>query len=301
MKSHRLAVYTTVYPGVERYLSAWYQSVLLQTDCNFDLWIGVDLLSTDQVIAALGEKPRATFVKGKRGDSPAQIRQKAIARIVEEYIAVIFVDSDDLLYPFRVEAARETLTTHDVVACAMSIVDEEGRDLGITFGSSITEELGVLLPRYNIFGLSNTAYRSEILRRCISFPAECVLIDWYLATKAWDRGAKMYFDTSPRMKYRQYAANLASVLPPFTAKQILEATQRVQSHYRYMLATDGELSAAHQYTLQLARDRIDLFHKSITGSAGTLDIYLKALNQLPPRYIWWWSVAHPELEGIWKI
>jgi len=27
---------------------------------------------------------------------------------------------------------------------------------------------------------------------------------------------------------------------------------------------------------------------------------VRALNRLPPRYIWWWSVANPELEDLWK-
>src|SRR6266508_5236746 len=97
MASDRLALYTTIYPGVEKYLAAWYNSVSLQTDRHFDLWIGIDSLSTDQVIAALGTEPRATWIVAEAGVSRAQIRQKAIEQMVDAYQAIVFVDSDDLL------------------------------------------------------------------------------------------------------------------------------------------------------------------------------------------------------------
>jgi hypothetical protein len=52
--------------------------------------------------------------------------------------------------------------------------------------------------------------------------------------------------------------------------------------------------------LQAARARVEQFHHSITCSTCTLNTYVQALNQLSPQYIWWWSVAHPELEELWK-
>ena len=50
----RVAVYTTVYPGVEKYLDGCYQSVLAQTDATSTSAIGVDALGPDEVLAALG-------------------------------------------------------------------------------------------------------------------------------------------------------------------------------------------------------------------------------------------------------
>jgi hypothetical protein len=61
MSGERLAVYTTVYPGAEPYLSAWYQSVLRQIDRNFDLYVSLDSLSAEAVIAAIGYDPQVTF------------------------------------------------------------------------------------------------------------------------------------------------------------------------------------------------------------------------------------------------
>ena len=40
----RIGVYTTVYPGVEPYLLDWYRSLRQQTDQEFQLWIGLDMI-----------------------------------------------------------------------------------------------------------------------------------------------------------------------------------------------------------------------------------------------------------------
>ena len=42
MSAERLALYTTIYPGVEPYLADWIHSVDAQTDRAFDLWVGLD-------------------------------------------------------------------------------------------------------------------------------------------------------------------------------------------------------------------------------------------------------------------
>ena len=42
------------------------------------------------------------------------------------------------------------------------------------------------------------------------------------------------------------------------------------------------------------------FHATVAHSADTLARYVEALNQLTPDYVWWWCVAHPCLEEIWR-
>ena len=65
----RIALYTTVYPGVERYLGEWWRSVAAQSDQDFDLWIGADGLDADGVYAAMGARPAAEWVFAEPGDS----------------------------------------------------------------------------------------------------------------------------------------------------------------------------------------------------------------------------------------
>lgn len=296
----RLALYTTVYPGVEKYLPAWYKSVLAQVDQDFDIWIGVDGLDTSTVVAAMDADRYVTWVVATKGDSPAQIRQKAIAGIVHEYPAVVFVDSDDVLEPTRVVAARESLTQSDVTGCAMRIIDERGTDLGIVLRPPEGQDIARLLPRGNVFGLSNTAYRTPILRQCLPIPADCVLVDWFLITRAWTLDACLDFDFTPRMAYRQHPHNTARVLPPFTPQTVTSDTKRVLDHHALVLENVPELRSQHRAELEAARECVRGFHRSIEDSPDMLHRYTEALNQLPANPIWWACVAHPQLEEIWK-
>jgi hypothetical protein len=116
-----------VLAGVERFLPAWYASVQRQTDTDFQLWISLDGLEIGAVEETLGTLPPATWVPACAGDTPAQVRQGALARIVEHCDAVVLVDSDDVLHPTRVAAARRGLDDRDVTGCALRLVDEGGR------------------------------------------------------------------------------------------------------------------------------------------------------------------------------
>ena len=44
-----LAVYTTIYSGVEPYLSDWFRSLRQQTDREFELWVGLDGLTIESL------------------------------------------------------------------------------------------------------------------------------------------------------------------------------------------------------------------------------------------------------------
>ena len=91
--------------------------------------------------------------------------------------------------------------------------------MGMTFGLPPRAEPEMCFPRNNVFGLSNSAFRSDLLRRCLPIPADAVLVDWFLATRAWLMGARMAFDPEVEMDYRQYGGNMARVGPPFDLRR----------------------------------------------------------------------------------
>jgi len=298
--AERLALYTTVYPGVEPYLPAWHDSVLNQTDADFDLCIALDALRPAQVMAAVGRTVDANWVEARPGASPAKIRADALGRLVEEYPAVVLVDSDDVLYPSRVAAARTMLKDADLTACALDVVDVHGRSLDAVFAAPADVDAASLLPRYNVFGFSNTAYRSATLRDCLPVPEHCRLIDWLLATRAWSDGATLTFDGTPRMGYRQYAANVAPMLQPFSADQVLAATGRVLAHYSCVLEGGRPTPDDFRRVLAAERARVAAFELRVCRHPNALAEYVSRLNQLPPMRVWWWQVAHPDLEPTWS-
>jgi len=299
-QQEKLAVYTTVYPGVEHYLRAWHRSLSLQSDQGFDLWIGGDGLDKSTVIAAMGAEPEAQWVFAERGATPAQVRQRAWVEMVLHYPAVFSWTSDDLLCPTRVQAARAALAEHDVTVCAMELVDDRGDSLHWEFQVSSSAVLEQRLVCSNIFGLSNTAFRTDLLKRLLPIPADCELVDWFLALNALNLDARFHFDSVCRMQYRQHVRNMARVLPPFSEEEILQATYLVCKHYTTMLGADRELKRDLRTQIEAALARVSRFQNTVKESPACLARYVGELNRLPAEHAWWTGVARPELENIWK-
>ena len=212
-------------------------SLRQQTDQEFQLWIGLDKLAKRiQSRSVLGPDLKANWVVAPAGATPAQIRQKALASIVETCSGVVLVDSDDLLHPSRVAAARAALQNSELAGCALCLIDQQGNDLDLTFDLPPQLEPDDVFPRNNVFGFSNSAFRSDLLRRCLPIPATAVLVDWFLATRAWLLGARLTFDHVPRMDYRQHPTNTARVRFPFSPDQVISDTALVRQHFQLVLA-----------------------------------------------------------------
>ncbi|WP_051677001.1 glycosyltransferase [Maridesulfovibrio frigidus] len=293
------ALYTTIYPGEEPYIKPWFDSVALQTDKDFDIVIGLDSFTPEQVFKNAGIKFEAKFVQADSGATPAQVRSKAFEIIIAEYDQVIFTDSDDILHPQRVAKAKSLLTDCDLCACALNIIDTDGTDLSTIFPVKESEELPTLLPKANVFGLSNTAYRCELLKKLMPFPPECVMLDWFMVIKAWLLGATIKTTSMPLMQYRQHSANTARVLAPFTTEQILKACTLLKLHYSLLEehVLPSFTDKAKPFTN--ASNDLKIFMDSMS-SPDTLNRYVRNLNKLDEKHIWWSWIAHPELEEIWK-
>jgi hypothetical protein len=298
--SMTLAVYTTIYPGVEPYLLDWYGSLRQQTDQDFQLWIGLDELASQAIENMLESDLKANWVVAHPGARPAEIRQQALARIVESCDGVVLVDSDDLLHPSRVASARADLQASELAGCGLRLVDQEGSDLALTFSLPPQLEPEDVFPRNNVFGFSNSAFRSDLLRRCLPIPAEAVLVDWFLATRAWLSGARLSFDPVTRMDYRQHPANTARVRFPVNREQVVSDTALVRQHFQLLL--DEPIWNAvkeRDSALRAAIADVEEFHQRIVLHSAKLAEYVRALNALRPAPLWWCCVAYPALGYMW--
>jgi hypothetical protein len=301
--SNDLALYTTVYPGAEKFLSSWYESVAAQTDHNFDLYIGADQIGPREIFSAVGNEFEAVWVTAPTGSTPTAVRQAGIDDILADankYQGIVFVDSDDVMHPTRVQSARIQLQNSDIAGCALEIVQEDGQPTGLFFGPVSHATIPQMLARVNVFGMSNTAYRTNILRQIPPAPPQGRLMDWFIATAGWIRGARFSFDNTPRMKYRQYGNNTARVLPPFSAEYIRVATHLVLEHYELVLSQILGMSGEIRGALESARVNVQMFSSLIAASPQLCERYVLSLNKLPASHFWWDCVAHPALESQWK-
>jgi glycosyltransferase involved in cell wall biosynthesis len=290
------AFVTAIYPGVEPYLKAWYASIA-QWGEGLPLWIVLDQISPAAVSDAIGREPAARWVSVPPGAGIGAVRQAGIDAALKEHDAILFIDCDDELCRGRVERSVAALSTGDVVACHMTVIDEHGHPAGVDFGPAADADVESAIVRVNAFGLSNTAYRADLLSTLLPIPPSCDLVDWYLATVAWGAGARLTVDSHPGMKYRQYGRNVARVLPPFTREQVVTATVRVDDHYSRVLGRVTDVAARGKLTA--AQVRIQRFRRWLADALAA-ERYIDALNRLPGPHLWWALVAHPQLEDLWN-
>jgi hypothetical protein len=295
----KTALYTTIHPGVMPFVRAWWTSVCGQTDTAFDLWLGIDGVKPAELEDAVGGPIEGRLLEAEAGWTPALIRQNALAEIVESYESVVLVDSDDVLLPERVQAAKSALQECDLTACAMHLIDAAGAQLGVVMTVPAVASLCSLLVSQNVFGFSNTAYRCSTLRQCLPLSADLALADWYLATRACLADARLGFDPEPRMLYRQHPKNIARVVPPFTAAEVATAARLVLDHYRVVSENANNVSPL-LLELEEARVRVDTFARRVEEDPDLMRRYVQALNCLPPHHLWWSLVAHPALEDLWN-
>ena len=293
----KTALYTTVHPASLPYLEPFFRSVAAQTDREFDFWLGLDALEPEHLGSASGVLEHATFVIAEPGDTPSSLRGRAWEQIATLYDAVILVDSDDVLYPERVAAAKGQLGASDVGGCALELITENGAPLNKVLQAPPKPDWAELLPRSNVFGLSNTAYRCEMLAKTLPLPAEVAVVDWLIVTRAYLAGAQLGFDAAPKMAYRQYASNTAQVLPPFTPEGIVRATAHVLTHLQHVLPCASSNGLKPRFEQRLAE--VQRFSERVQGD--TLTSYTHKLNaRTQPVYLWWACVAHEELAHLWS-
>ena len=289
-----------MYPEGTEFLPDFFKSLSTQTDTKFDLWIGLDRIRKREIAKFFSDDFPITCIERETNESNITLRQRAIEQMIEHYNSIVFVDSDDILAPSRVSVSRSSMKHYDVYGCAMKIIDESGTDMNISFKMPPQIDISSLIPQFNIFGLSNTTYSSSVLCNCLPFPKDCVLLDWFLATRAWLQGARMCFDPKERMLYRQWSLNTARVIPPFTPEIIILSTERVLYHYHCILNNIPEIPDSKRVLFETAQNNVESFYNSIKQSPKKFQEYVRKLNQLPSNHIWWVCVAHPDLEEIWK-
>ena len=293
----RVVLYSTCYRDIEQYIAQWSASVAAQTDREFAIYVGLDDIPPEEALALIGPDLKPRFYAAPAGASPAEIRNGAFAAICREFDAVIMTDMDDVMLPTRVERAKASLADADLACCAMLLADSECRPTGAWFDPG--DEVDRLLSR-NVFGLSNTAYRTDLLSRCLPIPAECVLVDWLVATRAWTLGANISFDHTPGMLYRQYDHNIARVVPPFSWENVRRAANLILGHYRILA---GEAARRYPHLAGDIQSRMALiigFMNVLEADPTVRRHYVEELNQLPQTHVWWEFVAHPRLENVWK-
>lgn len=295
-----LAVFTTFYPEGRKFFPDFIHSLANQSDNNYHLIIGldrIDALELDFLEKIIVPK---VIIESQKGESPVSLRCRALELLIDQYDGVIFIDSDDILCPSRIEAARKMLEKDIVYGCAMRIIDENGNYLSKDFQYPYNNRIASEIPlMFNIYGMTNTAYSSSILKKCLPISDDVKILDWYLATKAWILGASFQFDRIPRMNYRQYGNNIAKVIPPFSGKYISFIVELLIDHYNQIINIPNMQKKYYKMFLSQIKD-LSNFKVYVINDKDTFKKYLDQLNSMQKSHIWWDFIMDPELDYLWR-
>ena len=297
-----IALYTAVYPGAARFLAAWYASVQAQADRDFDLWISLDGLTEAAVAAQLGHRPAATFVVAETGSTPAQVRQQALTRIADHYDAVVLVDSDDLLHPDRVAAARAWLDGADVAACGLRLVDEAGQPLGVSLATPGEGEAeSDPAPHQRVRALEH----GLPVRRAASLPADPgrgrpggLVPDHDGLAPGRTAGLRSDATDGLSPARRKHGPNPVAVHGGARAGRHGAGPRALPAGAGRPAGADA-LPARATQVREAAAD-VAAFDQRVVEDAAGLSRYVRELNAAPPPLLWWASVAHPPLRSQWS-
>lgn len=290
------AVFTVVYPAALPYLGAMVDSVRAQRDVPTTFVAALDEVTERDVAPFLRELTTPVELITVDG-TPAEVRNRALSEVCGRYAAVIFQDADDIARAGRFGHHLRVLETVDVSGHALRLVDEHGVPVGHTL-TRPAEDLDDLLPRMNVFGFTNTAYRSSALADALPVPPDAVAVDWYVATRVRQLGSAMAFDPRSLADYRQHGGTTTRVHPPFSERHVAHAAEVAEAHLASL-----EFGGADPLSSNLRRRQQDLatFRSWTVERPEHVRRYVEALNVGTRRtYAWWEIVAQRELEHLWK-
>lgn len=204
----KVAFLTTIFPMEEQFLIDFFYSLSRQTYDNFDVVVVND--GYDNFYDAKMKYQNLSIIELPYSGTPAKNREYGINYCIDhKYDTLIFGDSDDYFSNNRVELSLNILNSNDIVVNDVSLFDDRGVYETRYMSNRLIDNSKVnysYIKNKNIFGLSNTALKINILSK-VSFDKDLVAVDWYLYKGLLKNGCKAIFTNKAITYYRQHNNN----------------------------------------------------------------------------------------------
>ena len=202
------AFLTTIFPMKEEFLIDFFDSLSRQTYNKFDVIVVND--SYENFYDVKIKYQNLSIIELPHSGTPAKNREYGINYCIEhKYDILIFGDSDDYFSHNRVELVLETLDTYDILVNDVSLFDNNGTYEDRYISNRLENNSKVnydYIKNKNIFGLSNTALKINILSKVV-FDKDLIAVDWYLYKMLLKNGCKAIFSNEAITYYRQHRDN----------------------------------------------------------------------------------------------
>jgi len=208
LKLNNVAFLTTIFPMEEQFLIDFFDSLSKQTYKNFDVIVVNDGYEDfDKIKEKYCE---LNVVELPCLKTPAKNREFGINFCKDEqYEVLIFGDSDDYFSDNRIELSLSALNNNDIVVNDVSLFDDSGIYETMYMSNRLQDDSKIsfeYIQDKNIFGLSNTAIKLDILEEVV-FDEDLVAVDWYLYKGLLKNRSNAVFINKAITYYRQYKDN----------------------------------------------------------------------------------------------
>jgi hypothetical protein len=291
----RTCLVTVLHVGSAPYFDEFLASLNKQTDLDFELLILNDAGSwrgRPSVAPRMGELPftwRCVDVTG----SIVEIRKRGLSMLRDAHPtdAVVFIDSDDLMAPDRVEICKAGLKPKEVLFNELVLFGEKQTPCALLKHHFVDgQELQLEdVTHSNCLGLSNTALLVEdITPRFQNIPDDTIAFDWAFYAGLLHDGCRARFISGTSTLYRQHAGNSASLVDIDDARILRSVLVKAQ-HYRYVAGFNAGFSKLHT--------DFDQLQSKLTQDGLFCRAYCAHMRATIPAFPQWWENARIWMDG----
>jgi hypothetical protein len=178
-------IFTVYHEYIDQYFSERFKRLLLDVrNCGHPVFIASDNFSAEQIEQRIGLNLRDETIHIYSGMTPAEIRVRGITAARRMAEVIYFCDSDDYFSLERFEALPEGV---NVVVNNLSPYRGNEPNSMISEGKIFRTPpqdyfSGFKFLKYNFFGMSNTAVKTDLLWTDLSRLINCPVFDWGIWT-----------------------------------------------------------------------------------------------------------------------
>jgi len=282
-----------IYPGVEKYIKDYCNSIQAQDTDEYDILILNDKYKGSFPLS----NKKISLINIRKNLTPAEVRMLGIKYAVNNnYKYIIFSDTDDYFSSNRISVSKEKLIKYDFVYNNYILINSSGdiinkycssyfkiRRANISFSDIIDK---------NIIGFGNSGVKVEKLKN-LYIPKEIMAVDWWIYSILLLNSCIGGYIANVINYYRQYGNNFG-VSTNLDKNKLLNGIRVKQIHYKNLLiyCEDCKMKEATKiYSKKL--EEINTLNKYIKDD-NFCERYIEIINKnYKEIYSGWWSEILP--------
>ncbi len=224
-------IFTTVYPGSEKFFKQFINSINSQTTKNFTLFIICNGINLSKKYMDL---IKVNFLIFKINDTWQNARLKGLNFLLRKKVNfIIFADSDDVLINNRIEVILKKIKKNDFIVNNMYLFKKNinQRKIWLTKKSKKIKFREINYKNY--IGCGNTAVRANALKKIHNLiDNRLIAFDWCMAKLLLINGFQGIYINKPLTLYRQYQNNTSS-LTSVTKSKVNKDIKCKLEHFKF--------------------------------------------------------------------